>query len=234
MTEKPGTSLHRSSSKRWRHRSEAVARARVSFDELASGRVHSLAEIARSEGIAKRDVERLATQHARYRVTRNVLLVDLREIPIERITAEGVMTSDGLEHKLNVLILATGFDMVSGGLTTINIKGTSGQTLRDKWKSGISACLGSATHGFPNMLFLYGPQAPAGLSNGPSSAELPGDEIVELLKFMKDNGRLRLHARLSCAMARTISRPAMWVRRPVKPNDSLWDEDVGVKPRSTG
>src|SRR6185437_5640560 len=107
--------------------------------------------IARSEGIAKRDVERLATQHARYRVTRNVLLVDLREIPIERITAEGVMTSDGLEHKLNVLILATGFDMVSGGLTTINIKGTSGQTLRDKWKSGISACLGSATHGFPNM-----------------------------------------------------------------------------------
>jgi hypothetical protein len=39
---------------------KAVARARVWFDELASGRVHSLAEIARSEGIGKRYVERLS------------------------------------------------------------------------------------------------------------------------------------------------------------------------------
>ena len=39
---------------------KAVARARVWFDELASGRVHSLAEIARNEGIGKRYVERLS------------------------------------------------------------------------------------------------------------------------------------------------------------------------------
>ena len=39
---------------------KAVARARVWFDELASGRVYSLAEIARNEGIAKRYVERLS------------------------------------------------------------------------------------------------------------------------------------------------------------------------------
>ena len=141
-------------------------------------------------------VKRLSLEQRYFEVynQKNVLLVDLRETPIERITAEGVLTSDGLEHKLDVLILATGFDMVSGGLTAINIKGTSGLTLRDKWKSGISAYLGSATHGFPNMLFLYGPQAPAGLSNGPSSAELQGDEIVELLKFMKGNGRSRLES----------------------------------------
>src|SRR5262249_55859501 len=37
-----------------------VARARVWFDELASGRVRSLAELARNEGIAKRYVERLS------------------------------------------------------------------------------------------------------------------------------------------------------------------------------
>jgi site-specific DNA recombinase len=39
---------------------KAVARARVWFDELASGRVHSLAEVARNQGIAKRYVERLS------------------------------------------------------------------------------------------------------------------------------------------------------------------------------
>jgi len=39
---------------------KAVARARVWFDELVSGRVRSLAAVARNEGIAKRYVERLA------------------------------------------------------------------------------------------------------------------------------------------------------------------------------
>jgi hypothetical protein len=39
---------------------KAVAQARVWFDELGSGRVRSLAEIARREGTAKRYVERLA------------------------------------------------------------------------------------------------------------------------------------------------------------------------------
>jgi site-specific DNA recombinase len=39
---------------------KAVARARVWFDELASGRVRSLAEIARNEDIGKRYVERLS------------------------------------------------------------------------------------------------------------------------------------------------------------------------------
>ena len=47
---------------------KAVARARVWFDELASGRVRSLAEIARNEGIGKRYVERLAPG---VRITRN-------------------------------------------------------------------------------------------------------------------------------------------------------------------
>jgi len=141
-------------------------------------------------------VKRISLEQRYFEVynQKNVRLVDLRETSIERITAEGVLTSDGLEHKLEVLVLATGFDMVSGGLTAINIKGTSGSSLRDKWRSGISAYLGSATHGFPNMLFLYGPQAPSGLCNGPSCAELQGDEIVELLKFMKDNGRSRLES----------------------------------------
>jgi cyclohexanone monooxygenase len=141
-------------------------------------------------------VKRLSLEQRYFEVFNqpNVTLVDLREAPIDRITAAGVRTSDGVEHELDVLVLATGFDMVSGGLTAIDIRGPSGTTLRDKWQGGISAYLGSATHGFPNMLFVYGPQAPAGLSNGPSSAELQGEEIVQLLAYMRDGGRRRLEA----------------------------------------
>lgn len=141
-------------------------------------------------------VKRMSLEQAYYEVFNqdNVRLVDLKETPIERITAKGVLTADGREHELDALVLATGFDMVSGGLTAIDIKGTAGQTLREKWKPGVSAYLGSMTHGFPNMLFVYGPQAPSGLSNGPSCAELQGEEIAGLLKYMKDRGRTRIES----------------------------------------
>ena len=125
---------------------------------------------------------------------KNVRLVDLQETPIERVTGRGVRTRDGIEYELDILVLATGFDMVTGGITAIDIRGTSGESIRDKWRSGVSAYLGSATNGFPNMLFVYGPLAPAGLSNGPSSSELHGDEIIELLRYMRDRKLTRIEA----------------------------------------
>jgi hypothetical protein len=63
---------------------------------------------------------------------RNVSLVDLRTTPIERVTRGGVKTSAG-EHDLDLLVLATGFDAVTGGLTSIDIRGTQGETLKEKW-----------------------------------------------------------------------------------------------------
>lgn len=100
----------------------------------------------------------------------NVTLVDLQENPIVEITPKGVRTQDGVEHELDVLALATGFDAVSGGITQIDIKGTDGLCIRDKWAKGLSTCLGMMTTDFPNMFFPYGPQAPTGFCNGPTCA----------------------------------------------------------------
>lgn len=124
----------------------------------------------------------------------NVRLVDVKEHPIQRITESGVLTADGEEHELDLLVLATGFDAVTGGLTAIDITGTAGETLAQKWKLGVSAHLGSATHGFPNMLFLYGPQSPSGFANGPSAAELQGDEIFKMIEFLNLEGHTRFEA----------------------------------------
>ncbi len=141
-------------------------------------------------------VKRLSLEQRYYEVYNqtNVQLVDLNETPIDRITADGVRTCDGTVHALDVLVLATGFDMVTGGLTAMNIRGTHGKTLGETWKSGVSAYLGSMTHGFPNMLYVYGPLAPAGLSNGPSSSELHGEEIVKLLEYLRSSGRQRIES----------------------------------------
>ncbi len=123
----------------------------------------------------------------------NVDLVDLKETPIDRITELGAVTAAG-EHEFDVLVLATGFDAVTGGLTSIDIRGTTGQTLREKWTDGVSAHLGVATSGFPNLLFLYGPQSPGAFCNGPTCAELQGDVIVDLLSDLKEKGLTRVEA----------------------------------------
>jgi cyclohexanone monooxygenase len=97
----------------------------------------------------------------------NVHIVDLLESPIERVTPTGVKTKDG-EAELDILVLATGFDSVTGGLTSIDIRGTNGQTLREKWSSGSRAHLGMASAHFPNLLYIYGPQSPSAFCNGPT------------------------------------------------------------------
>jgi cyclohexanone monooxygenase len=124
----------------------------------------------------------------------NVTLVDLTETSIQSVTEHGILTADGVEREFDVIVLATGFDSVSGGLTRMDIRGTDGSLLRDKWASGVRTHLGVATAGFPNMLFVYGPQSPSGFCNGPTCAEIQGEMIVETIEHLLSNGGPRFEA----------------------------------------
>lgn len=66
----------------------------------------------------------------------NVKLVDIRSFPIEEITPKGIKTADGVEHELDLIVLATGYDSVTGGITNIRILGAEGISIKDKWKDG--------------------------------------------------------------------------------------------------
>jgi cation diffusion facilitator CzcD-associated flavoprotein CzcO len=123
----------------------------------------------------------------------NVSLVDLRKTPIERVTPNGIRTTKS-EHDLDVLVLATGFDAITGGLTSINIRGTQGETLGEKWARGVHTHLGMASAGFPNLLFVYGPQSPNAFANGPTCAELQGEWIVEMLDHLRRGNYTRFEA----------------------------------------
>ena len=124
---------------------------------------------------------------------KNVQLVDLKTTPIEQITPQGVKTVDG-EHDLDILILATGFDAVTGGLTQLDIKGTQGETLKQRWEDGARTHLGIATADFPNLLFVYGPQSPSGFCNGPTCAEMQGDWIIKCMTDLREKGIQRIEA----------------------------------------
>ncbi len=121
----------------------------------------------------------------------HVELVDVNTTPIERVTERGVVAG-GREFEFDVLVLATGFDAVTGGLTQIDLRGTDGTTLGEKWKDGVATYQGIANAGYPNFMFCYGPQAPTAFCNGPTSAEFQGDYIVECLTYMRDHGHTRI------------------------------------------
>jgi cation diffusion facilitator CzcD-associated flavoprotein CzcO len=118
----------------------------------------------------------------------NVELVDVKENPIVDVRENGVVTRDGRFHELDVLVLATGFDSVTGGILNIDVRGRAGRSLREKWKAGTWTHLGLTTHGFPNLFFLYGPQGPTSFCNGPTCAEVQGDWIVQTVTHMRETG----------------------------------------------
>lgn len=122
----------------------------------------------------------------------NVHLVDVSENPIDRVTPTGIRTRDGVDHEFDIIVLATGFDSVSGGLTQLDFRGTDGSTLRDKWAGGIDAHLGMMTAGFPNLIFIYGPQSPSGFCNGPTCAEIQGEMVIEMLEHLRATGKTRI------------------------------------------
>ncbi|KAH0841822.1 hypothetical protein AYO21_03200 [Fonsecaea monophora] len=124
----------------------------------------------------------------------HVNLVPLKKNPIEEITPTGLRTADGKEYDLDILVLATGFDAVTGSFTRIDIKGTDGLSLKDDWANGSRTFLGMATSGFPNMLFMYGPQSPTAFAIGPTISEIQGDWIIKTLEAMKQNKQTRIDA----------------------------------------
>ena len=124
----------------------------------------------------------------------NVELVDVRETPIEKVTRTGIVTADGREHGFDVIVLATGFDSFTGGLTDIDVRSTSGESFAEVFRDGARTALGRATSGFPNMLYVYGPQSPSAFCNGPTCAELEGEWVVNCLVHLRDNGLTRIEA----------------------------------------
>ena len=124
----------------------------------------------------------------------NVTLVDVREERIEEITPTGVRTASR-HHELDILVLATGFDASTGGLTQFEIRGLSGRTLKETWSTGVQTYLGLGIPDFPNLLMLYGPQSPTAFCNGPTCAELQGDWVADCLSYLRDNGLTRIEAK---------------------------------------
>jgi len=122
----------------------------------------------------------------------NVSLVDIAEEPIRRITPRGIVAGD-TEHELDVIIMATGFDAMTGGLNAIEIRNDEA-TLAEKWTDGPRTYLGLMSAGFPNLFTVTGPQSPSVLSNVVTSIEQHVEWIARALEHLRDRGLTRMEA----------------------------------------
>ncbi len=80
---------------------------------------------------------------------------------ITRITPQGLVTADGREHPVDVLVCATGFDTVQL-LQSVPVVGRGGRTLQQAWADGPEAFHGLTVAGFPNLFLMLGPNTATG------------------------------------------------------------------------
>jgi cyclohexanone monooxygenase len=91
--------------------------------------------------------------------------VDLVTDPIAKVTGNAVVTADGLEREVDVIVVATGFMPTELPLAQ-HVAGRDGRTLAEHWaEHGMQAYKGATVAGFPNLFFIVGPNTGLGHSS---------------------------------------------------------------------
>lgn len=91
--------------------------------------------------------------------------VDLVTEPITKVTGNAVVTADGVERPIDVLVVATGFFTTELPIAE-KIRGRSGASLADTWREdGMAAYKGTTVRGFPNLFMIVGPNTGLGHSS---------------------------------------------------------------------
>jgi acetyl esterase/lipase len=74
------------------------------------------------------------------------------------------------------------------GLMQMGVAGRGGRKLTDHWAHGQRAYIGMATHGFPNLFHINGPQSAAALFNNPIAIEDSVDFVANLIAYADARG----------------------------------------------
>ncbi len=115
----------------------------------------------------------------------HVQLVDVRRDPIVTVTETGIDTEQA-SFEFDMIVFATGFDAMTGAIVSVDITGTDGVTLREKWADGPKTYLGLTVAGFPNLFTVTGPGSPSVLSNMVLSIEQHVEWICSTIAHMRE------------------------------------------------
>ncbi|TGM61611.1 flavin-containing monooxygenase [Leptospira adleri] len=153
---------------------------------------------------------------------------------IQEIKENGVVTLDGKEHRVDALILATGFQAAEA-MSPFEVKGLGGLDLNDAWKDGAEAYLGTTVSGFPNMFLIVGPNTGLGHSSMVLMIESQINyalqcilslrkkklKFINVMKEAQDRYNRKIQARLEKSIWNT-GGCVSWYRTKNGKNTTLW------------
>ncbi|HYH35646.1 MAG TPA: NAD(P)/FAD-dependent oxidoreductase [Nocardioides sp.] len=122
--------------------------------------------------------------------------VDLVTDPIVKVTADAVVTADGTERPVDVLVVATGFHTTDLPIAH-HVTGREGRTLAETWaEGGMSAYKGTTVHGFPNFFQIVGPNTGLGHSSMVFVIESQVAYLVDAVRTMRRQQHATVEPRL--------------------------------------
>lgn len=107
--------------------------------------------------------------------------VELITTPIKQFVHDAIETADGVVHKSDVIVYATGFDL-QGHMRSIEMVGTDGISLSDLGLDGEVAFKGAVHSQFPNFYWLTGANTGVGTTSVVYMIEVQITYIIMLLK----------------------------------------------------
>ena len=180
--------------------------------------------------------------HNEYLATFNRPNVVLETQPIARISAEGIVTSDGTLHEADVVIHATGFKVFDpGNFPKYPVRGRAGIDLARWWdENRYQAYEGVSVPGFPNYFTMFGPYGYNGSSYF-NLVETQSRHIVRALRHAQSNHATLIevsdeaNARYFAEMLRRRRGQVFWRGGCALANSYYFDPhgDVPLRPSPT-
>ncbi|QGU08235.1 4-hydroxyacetophenone monooxygenase [Corynebacterium occultum] len=110
---------------------------------------------------------------------------------IQRVTPKGIVTADGVEHEVDIIIFGTGFKShaFQGDMQVI---GREGRDLSDRWGNAPEAFLGMCVDGYPNMFIIYGPNTNLNHHSIVAMIEAQNRYVSQAVALLKEDAELVL------------------------------------------
>lgn len=129
---------------------------------------------------------------------------------IKEITAHSIVTEDGTDIPVDVIICGTGFH-VTDSFQFADISGRGGRSLTDVWQNGAEAYLGTMVHGFPNLFFMIGPNTGLGHNSMVYMIESQIALILDCIRKlrMKQSSTIEVRMEIQEAFNRDLDKKAV-------------------------
>jgi cation diffusion facilitator CzcD-associated flavoprotein CzcO len=121
--------------------------------------------------------------------------VDVITTSIREIVADGVVTADGLHHRVDAIVCGTGFQVNDVG-APFDVTGVEGVDLGALWlRDGPEAYLGTSIANFPNFFMIVGPNTGLGHNSMIYMIESQVQYIADCLRVLRQRGAKTMNLR---------------------------------------